>query len=176
MRNTSYLLITCLLLGLLLVGCNKKEKEEVQPRMTLSAKLNGRYWQATNFLVSRQSATPTEDAHLIIQPSRIDDHTRMYLYLYDVEKPGTYTIANNGNSRRYNCGMEIINPQKASFDFFGSGPATFHFSKVEEDRFVGTFTASFYDPAKETTIEVTEGQLDVFVGTCNKEGWCTKLP
>ncbi len=88
----------------------------------------------------------------------------MLLYVYGVEKPGTYIMDKAGNDRRYNCALEITGSPEGLSAFSGDGPASFTFTKVEQGHYEGTFSATFYDPARKQTMEITEGRFNVHEG------------
>jgi hypothetical protein len=149
---------------MLFSSCDNKEDASPESTPMFSAQLNGKMWQASSCLVSREQATATEDAHLVIQPTSSGGNVRMLLYVYGVEKPGTYTMDKADNDRRYNCALEITGTPDGLSAFDGDGPANFTFTKVEKGHYEGTFSATFYDPARKQTMEITEGKFSVREG------------
>ncbi len=88
----------------------------------------------------------------------------MHLYLYGVDKPGTYTVNSKQNERYEDAALEITGTPEGFSPYFGWGPATYTVIKVEEKRYTGTFTARFFDITRNKTIEVTDGKFDVWEG------------
>jgi hypothetical protein len=135
------------------------------PRMTLSAKLNGDSWEATGFLVQQRAANATDDAYVLIQSRRDLGQTTLHFYLYDVTAPGTYVFDGQNNGRRKNATLEKTDPATGQITFLGRGPTTFTFMRVENGRYSGTFSGQFIDELGRGTIEVSEGKFDVRVGS-----------
>ncbi len=88
----------------------------------------------------------------------------MYLHLYDVNGPGTYTANNQTNARQEDARLEITGTPEGFSPYFGWGPGTYTVTKVEGKRYTGTFTARFFDITRNKTIEVTDGKFDVWEG------------
>ncbi len=154
-----------LLGGLTLVSCKKdKEDEPEASKMTLSATLEGKHWEADGFLVERTSATVTSDAALDVSAWSSTGAIRMHLYVYGVDKPGTYTVNNQQNSRQKDARLEITGSPEGFSPFFGWGPARYTVTRIEGKHYTGTFTASFFDITRNKTIEVKDGRFDVREG------------
>ncbi len=137
----------------------------LDPRMTLSAKLNGDSWEATGFLVQQRAANFTDDAHVLIQSRRDLGQTTLHFYLYDVTAPGTYVFDGQNNGRRKNATLEKTDPATGQITFLGRGPTTFTFTRVENGRYTGTFSGQFIDELGRGAVQVSEGKFDVRVGS-----------
>ncbi len=172
MKNSSEIVGLLLLLSVIhcfwLSSCNSK-KDDLGPasdnRMMLSAKLNGDPWEATGFLVQQRPASSTDDAHVMIQSRRDLGQTTLHFYLYDVTAPGTYVFDGQTNGRRKSATLERTDPATNRITFLGRGPATFNFTKVEKGHYTGTFSGTFSDELGRGTVTLTEGQLDVRIGS-----------
>jgi len=168
--KTFVVLLFLLFLQVILVSC--KKDDEAKPdsqRMTLTATLDGKPWQANGFLVQRSVATVTSDAALEISSRSSTGAIRMHLYLYGVDKTGTYSVNSSQNTKQQDARLEITGTPEGFSSFFGWGPATYTVTKVEGKRYTGAFTASFFDVTRNKTITVADGKFDVWEGNQPEE-------
>ncbi len=162
-RNGLFLITVLSLLAFW--GCSKQEDAKpAVASMTLTGNLDGKPWQADGFLVENHSAAGTTDGHVLIQARSNTGAIRLYLNLYGVDKPGTYTVGSKTNSQQEDARLEITGTPQGFSPFFGWGPATYTITKVEGKRYTGTFSASFYDVTRNRTIELKNGKFDVWEG------------
>ncbi len=163
---TNFFLLLFLLLGqLTFTGCRKDEEEAPGATpMTLSASLDGKPWEATGFLVEKTAATATSDAALLISSRSNTGGIRLNLYLYGVDKPGTYTVSSQDNNRYKDAVLEVNGNQNGLDTFFGWGPTTYTITKVEGKHYAGTFSGTFVDVTRNKTIQVKDGKFDVREG------------
>lgn len=146
-------------------GCSKEEDAKpVVDSMTMTANLDGKPWQADGFLVETRTVTATSGGQVLIQSRSNTGAMRLYLNLYGVDKPGTYVVDSKTNPGHEDARLEITGTPQNFSPFFGWGPATYTITKVEGERYTGTFSASFYDVTRNKTIELKNGKFDVWEG------------
>jgi hypothetical protein len=163
---TKFILLLFLLLSqLTFTGCRKDEESAPGATpMTLSASLDGKPWEASGFLVEKTAATATSDAALLISSRSNAGGIRLNLYLYGVDRPGTYVVTSQHNNRYKDAVLEVNGDQNGLTTFFGWGPTTYTITKVEGKHYAGTFSGSFADVTRNKTIQVTDGKFDVLEG------------
>jgi hypothetical protein len=162
-RNEFFLITVLSLLAF--SGCSKEEDAKpAVASMTLTGNLDGKPWQADGFLVERHGAAVAAEEHVVIQSRSNTGAIRLYLNLYGVDKPGTYSVDSKTNARHEDARLEITGTPQGFSTFFGWGPATYTITRVKGKRYTGTFSASFYDTARGKTIELKDGKLHVWEG------------
>jgi hypothetical protein len=81
-----------------------------------------------------------------------------------VDQPDPYLMDNAANTRRYNRALEITGAPEWLSAFDGDGPARFTFTRAGSGQYAGSFSATFYDPVRKQTMEITEGTFNLREG------------
>ncbi len=125
------------------VGC-KKEENEPTPKMTLKATIDGKPWEAKDFLVQIQPGKELEDEHLWISaqdPTSIHLSRQLSLNIYHYKTVGFSTVDASKNHRYEDGSISFVDiSQGISRDYFG--PITYQLTKVENNIYEGTFSGN----------------------------------
>lgn len=148
-------------------GCRQAEVEPKQT-MTLTATIDGKEWKAAEFLVLVEAADGAGDEHLWISaqdPTTLNSSKDLDLFIYDYKKTGSSTVDNSKNSRQKNGVLSFTDISKGiSIDYWG--PITYTLTKVEGDRYQGTFSGTLCAYLCLTTVPPVQiqGSFDVHIG------------
>ncbi|MDJ1505234.1 hypothetical protein [Xanthocytophaga agilis] len=132
----SFLLLFFLILSF---SCQKNDSEpEPHSQMSLTAKINGKSWTATEFRVDEEDIT-SQNPYLSIlaTDSRVlNPYTSLTLIIYEYKTPGAKITDRSINSIHQTCILGITT-NGVYKDY--SGPVTFELTSVENGNYEGTF-------------------------------------
>ena len=136
--------------------------------MTLSATIDGQPWKAAGFLVRIEPGDGTNDGHLWISaqdPTMLNPSKNLGLFIYGYKKTGSSTVDDSKNNRQQDAILSFIDIAKGS-DVAYSGPVTYQLTKVEGDRYRGTFAGTLcaYLCLSSTPPIRVQGSFDVRIG------------
>lgn len=160
-----------LLLGLPVLGLlHSCRQSGIDPKdtMTLTATIDGQPWKAAGFLVRIEPGDGTNDGHLWISaqdPTMLNPSKNLGLFIYGYKKTGSSTVDDSKNNRQQDAILSFIDIAKGS-DVAYSGPVTYQLTKVEGDRYRGTFAGTLcaYLCLSSTPPIRVQGSFDVRIG------------